>query len=252
MRRNDLGINTEVIKRNIAGNESIDRGIALGESSVGNLIDDLLKYNTVTVSSKAPIAKTYLLFLISKTIIARGNQVHYFDLDFQFSSIVSISKNKLDSDLNLYCCKDKEIIETAVSILSAIDVQRNGLVVVDSINTLQTVLAKRESALDFPKANHEAAILVSLFQEFAMRNSKLLLMTDVVTSKPVKESGLQIWGSELSGGRMIKLKSDVVLSVEQDQLLPSLLKVHIDAVFENSGSEVRAGKSYALELQSFT
>lgn len=211
---------------------------------------------TITLSAQNPSLKTSALVLILKHICAQDKPVHFLDLDLQFSStLANLPASyalKSFAKLVTYCPKENEVFDSIISLLSKDALGRGGAIVMDSVNSLQDLLRLAGSETDSAKANHKAAIILTLFQELARNSSKLLILSNIVRSRPHIHDGEVAWEKELVGGRMVKLKSDVVLSIaggerERGNLLNNI-RLKILSVSENCETDLREGQ--IIELPS--
>ncbi len=203
--------------------------------------------------------KTSTLSIIVDGFVSREQQVQYVDLDLQYSSMFtnSLDHRQLASEtLQVFRSRDLQTVDLVISLLNS-QVRKGGIIVVDSINTLQMLLQEREHRIDFVKSNHEAAILITLIQEFACRHSKALILANVIRSRPRKGQDFRLWDMELSGGRVIKFKSDVILSVARsiDKLQSDKIwkvDVAVESVLERNKGTFKEGQSFTFTLRSFT
>jgi hypothetical protein len=216
------------------------------------------EFQTITFSSENPVIKTSTLSIIVEELLSRKKQVQYIDLDLQYSSMICNSlkfEHSTSEMLQVFRSGDFQTIDLILSLLNSSDVKNNGVIIVDSINTLQTLLQEREHRTDFVKSNHEAAILITLIQEFAYRYSKALILANVIRPRPRKTQNSRTWDMELSGGRMIKLKSDVILSAsspsENLHTESRKIELQIESVAEKYKGAFREGQSFVFSLSSY-
>ncbi len=174
------------------------------------LLDGLEKYKTVSIYSEDAMAKTYLLSILVEQSIARNGEIHYLDCDLQYSSMNCQNKgtNHLSSALNrglkLYVPAELGFTHSLVDLMSSEPKKEAGLVVLDSLNSMQNLLREQDPSIDWVKANHEAAIVLTLLQEFCSHHGKILIISNIARAKPSKTvSGS--WEKDISGGRMIRL-----------------------------------------------
>ncbi len=179
---------------------------------------------TVTISSKDSFLKTTFVFLLVQEVLAKGIPVDYLDLDLQFSSLISNINLKSDyyGKLSLLQPSQESLEETIIDLLSRTEVANGGIILLDSINTFQHLLRKKYGRDDSTKSNHQAAIFVTLLQQFARRNSKIFFMTNISRSRPRSSDGRVKWGKEIVGGRMVKFKSDFILTLNEIEHVPQI------------------------------
>ncbi|MHB1908111.1 MAG: hypothetical protein ACYCQJ_04460 [Nitrososphaerales archaeon] len=209
---------------------------------------------TVTLSSPIPYAKTQAISLIVNHFLSLEKQVHYLDFDLQFSSLYLNQESKLNRNLKLFADSGAAISDSIVELISS-DSEAGGLVVLDGINSLQSLLREKNYITDSIKANHGASVLVTLLEQFASRLSKLLILTNLVRARPKSVEGWVSWGPELSGGRMIRLKSDAIVSVSNPSESPrsasSTLEARIELISAKISSSLEK-ELFTLQVASFT
>jgi hypothetical protein len=235
-------------------------------SPMGNVcmmeLEDLLssfqEYQTITFFSQNPIIKTSALSSIISGFLSREKQVHFADFDLQYSSLISNNSShyeKLSNKLfQLFRSEGSQTVDLFVSLLNSSNVEKGGIIVLDSINTLQVMLQPRASRMDFVKSNHEAAILITLVQEFASRYSKTLILGNSVRPRPRERGGSKLWHTTLSGGRMITIKSDVVLSATQSLGglgLNDKIVLIVESVADKHNGVFRKGQTFSFSVNSF-
>ncbi|MDH2899604.1 MAG: hypothetical protein PXY39_01400 [archaeon] len=228
-------------------------------SQLEAFLSSIKECQTITFSSQNPMIKTLTLSIIVDEFLSSKQQVQYVDLDLQYSSMFtnSLDHRHLASEtLQMFRSRDLQTVDLVISLLNS-QVRKGGIIVVDSINTLQMLLHESEHRIDFVKSNHEAAILITLIQEFACRYSKALILANVMRSRPRKGQDFRLWDMELSGGRVIKFKSDVILSVSRsiDKLQNDKIwkvDVAVESVLERNKGAFKEGQSFTFTLRSFT
>ncbi|MGI0085777.1 MAG: hypothetical protein ACREBQ_11920, partial [Nitrososphaerales archaeon] len=151
-------------------------------------LNSLSKCLTVTLSTQSAYLKTSVLFSIVNYLSSQDKRVDFLDLDLQFSSMLANLKTEsaLTSfeKMMTYCPKESEVFDSIISLLSQKDLGRGGAIIMDSINSLQDLLRQADNDPDSAKANHRAAIILTIFQELARNNSKLLILSNIVRSRP--------------------------------------------------------------------
>lgn len=186
-----------------------------GNSDFAYLIRQL---DTTTISADTPIVKTLVAALLVEDFLRSGSTVYYLDCDLQYSSLLAQQDpaNVNYSSLHVFAPAEKEIIDKAAEMISRNETQNaRGLVVIDSLNSLQDML-RGDERNDSMKANHESATMLTLFQQFAERADCSLVITNLTRNRPSLSSAG--WEREISGGRMSRLKSDAIVSIkEQNQ-----------------------------------
>ena len=195
-----------------------------------------------------------------------GMQFHLLDFDLQFSSylnnITAIEglDEKLDSALfGILQPAESSVEEAFTTIASSEALRPNGLLVLDSINTLQTMLRNPELDSDSASANHKASILITILQEVARYYSKTLWITSINRERPrTLDTGDISWEREAVGGRMLMFKSDLALSLhylreEGENKFGKEPRPHDEAQvrvdrLHNGRFTIDQKKSYSIEL----
>jgi hypothetical protein len=210
--------------------------------------------DTVTLSSESPILKTLLLAELVRACTGQGGQVFYLDFDLQFSSLTAVDENFCGDTLHLFAPAEKDVISSVVALLSDFSKPSKGgrgMVVVDSLNSLQNLLIFTDSNTDSMKANRESATLLTLLQQFAERRHCLLVIANLTRARPSNGSGgTAVWEKDIVGGRMSRLKSDAIVSLKQieNSGRPGV-QCLVDYVrLEKRSSDLKGGISIELDL----
>jgi hypothetical protein len=217
-------------------------------SIVEDLAQGLKQFGTVTVSADTPLVKTAFTFLLTKYILSEGLDVLYFDCDLQFSSLLAQQEKfpAYRDRLKVVEPQEKEIVDSLAHFLSLPQENNGGgLVVIDTLNSLQNMLRQNLSG-DAMTANHDSATVLTLFQQFAEKGNKSLLIANLTRSRPPTVSTAMNWEREITGGRMSRMKSDVILSVKQmDQ--KNLILCYVEYV-KPRDAELWEGENFVLEV----
>jgi hypothetical protein len=188
------------------------------------LLEDTRSLEIVALSADDSSLRTQFLRRISKHVSRKlGWQIHVLDFDLQFSSymnnLVAIEGIGEDLDnqlLTILQPSESSIEESVIKLASSSDLRPGGIIILDSINTLQGMIRNPELDPDSVVANHKAAILITVLQQTARYYSKSLWITNITRARPkVLDSGEVFWEREPIGGRMMAFKSDVLLSLHQ-------------------------------------
>jgi hypothetical protein len=224
-------------------------------ATISDLADDLKKFGTVTVSADSAPVKTAFLWLLTLHFLEKAKSTFYFDCDLQFSSLLAQQKKPIPNNSLLQLCApdERRIIDNAIAFLSFTGEQEGGLVVLDTLNTLQNLLRGNVSE-DPTKANHETATMLTLFQQFAEKGNKLLLVANLTRSRPPSGDGASNWEKEITGGRMSRIKSDVIISVKAlEQSSEPSISCDVEYVSERSAVPgFWEGKNYLFDASAFT
>lgn len=234
-------------------------------------LDDFLsrleKCHVISLSSLNVVTKNQALNVITGTVFSHGKEVWYFDLDLQYSSTLMTMgglTGKRLSLLHLFNPGDEETIDSLVALAasSPARAEEGGIVVLDSVNTLQLILREKDYRADSFKANHQASILITLLEMFASRSEKVLILSNLVRARPVAkgEGGSLSWEGELSGGRMIRQKSDAILSVSSENSFsklqgpsrPARIYIKVDAVSKRCSDFLQEGSVFNFDVLPFS
>jgi hypothetical protein len=224
-----------------------------------DLVSFIQECETITLSSQSPATKTSTLSAIVDCFLSGEKQVQYLDLDLQFSSMVTNNPNDVQRSselLQIFWSRDIQTVDLIISLLDSSNVKKGGIIIVDSIGSLQSLLLQQgERRIDFVKSNHRAAVLLTLIEEFACRNSKALILANITRPRPRNGKNVRSWDIELSGGRMIKLKSNVVISATEIAKDPITkepnIRLDVESVRKGFNQRFREGETFALSLKSF-
>ncbi|MGI0090893.1 MAG: hypothetical protein ACREBS_04210 [Nitrososphaerales archaeon] len=178
------------------------------------LLQDILKTEIVTLACDDPKIKPEMMWGVVSGCIALGLQVYYIDYDLQFSSLVQNLPdeefNKL-KDLTILQPRDEALADSVITLASE-SMRTGGLIILDSINTIQNLLSIHPSSSDLKVANHRSAILINAYQQLARFYSKSIIILNVTRSRPRPNQGNSIsWERKVVGGRMTRFKSDAIL-----------------------------------------
>jgi len=118
---------------------------------------------------------------------------------------------------NLSVIQPSDDVLEFTAVIYSREMKRGGMIVLDSLNTLQSLLTAQSSNSDSKVANQKSALVVTLLQQISRFYSRSLLITNITKARPndAKESSSSFWEKVLVGGRMIKFKSDRILSAKK-------------------------------------
>ena len=127
-----------------------------------------------------------------------------------------------------------------------------GLIIVDSLNTLQNMLSLEPTITDLKSANHNSAVLVSALQQLARSYSKTIILLSLTKSRPIKSDDLEVtWEKGIIGGRMTKFKSDAILLANEDMSEDSQvarIEVSVDTI-SSKAFKGKVGDEYEILLE---
>lgn len=169
----------------------------------------------------------------------------YIDLDLQFSSLLQnldqAAYDRLANSRKLVVLQPPDDVLELVELIASQKMQKGGILILDSLNSLQNILTEDGSKQQMKAANQKTALIVSILQMISRSYGDSLIVVNVAKSRPrsseEKDSGH--WDKKLVGGRMIKFKSDLILSVEEVKGNPSKLEIVVE------GSKLRKGEGAA-------
>jgi hypothetical protein len=221
--------------------------------SIDALLQNLLSLpQTVTLAIDEPRIKPFLTQSLSAACIQSGHQLHYVDFDLQFSSMLQNLSSKALDEMNdggnLDVFQPREGEQAALEVIDHVEslqkVKQGGLVMLDSLNTLQNMLWKEQSPTAAQVANHKSAILITVLEQFAKFYSKTLLIVNITRSRPKthadgrEEQFSVVWEKEIVGGRMLRYKSNAVLFATgsyDSSLIPAKARIEIIVAPESEG-----------------
>ena len=170
---------------------------------------------TLTLAVENPRIKPALVKKIVEGLVSLG-EITYFDYDLQFSSSLQNVSEEMFSDwvsrglTVLQPGDDPFDLVAASTYLSKM--KRQGVFILDSINTLQVLLSENNLTQAAKEANYKSSILLSVLQLTARSFSKSFIVFDLTKLRPRVQIDRSIsWEKELVGGRMIRYKSDMIL-----------------------------------------
>ncbi len=223
-----------------------------------SFLSSLQQYGTVCISSgTAPLKTAALSAMVNKTLQEK-KQVHYMDFDLQYTALLSNDQSfeeQTRQGLNVLRSGEHSTTDVFVKLLNFRELEQRGLVILDSVNTLQTLLQEKDGPIDYLNANHKAAVLITLAQQFVDLHQKVLILASVIRSRPRGVQRSEIWEKELSGGRMLKFKSDALVSIsyntEDTSSKRNRLNLTVESVAERSSQTLKQGQCFLLDLRAF-
>ena len=160
-----------------------------------------------------PRIKVKMVSEIVLQYLVAQKQVLYVDFDLQFSSLIqNLSEFTLrpfeSSNLHIIARKDPvEMLDSLVTLTG-----EGGLVVIDTLNTLQKMYLRFPTACEAKTANHRSAVLISAAQASCRFLKKSLLILNLTRSRPKEADQGVKWERDIVGGRIIRFKSDLIIS----------------------------------------
>lgn len=189
-----------------------------------DLFQKLSEYgSTITIAADNPSLKTE--FFVSSCISTRKTGLHvlYLDFDIQFSSYLSNYKvlrglDTLGDAVKVNISDVKNIFANMTDFLVTNLSEKIGLVIIDSLNSLQNELKIENSASDSVTANHKVAILLTLLEILARKSTAMIWISNSLRNKPVlSEASLQ-WDKVIVGGRMVQNRTDATVLLDDSNI----------------------------------
>ncbi len=182
------------------------------------------------------------------------DELIYVDFDLQFSSLLqnldSASYEGLTKSGKLKVLQPSEDILDFAEGISGQEMQSGGALILDSLNSLQSLLTDEASNRGSKIANQKTALIVTVLQKMCRFYSKSLVIVNVTRSRPKNsnEESSSFWEKKLVGGRMIKFKSDVILSVKQILSAPPEIEIKVQESHGESLSILPKDQRFLLRL----
>jgi hypothetical protein len=195
-------------------------GVNHNLSSLDGLLRDITRNSrTITLAFDEPRIKPAVLLSLVKRFIVVAD-VTFVDFDLQFSSILQnlddSSYRLIDGRRHLSVMQPSNKILDFVGNISSKKINSQGVMILDSLNSLQAILTDDSSTRGSKSANQKTALIVTVLENICRFYSKSLLIVNITKARPVDaESSDSFWEKRIVGGRMIRYKSDMVLSAKQ-------------------------------------
>jgi len=166
--------------------------------------------------------------IVAKTFVL------YVDLDLQFSSLLQnideTAYGRFQNSGRLVVLQPPDDVIELVSSISSVEIRREGVLFLDSLNSLQNILTENTSRRESKRGNQKTALLISILEIISRSCGMPLILINVAKSRPQspaeKDPSAQ-WEKRLVGGRMIKFKSDLIISVKEVGDNRSLVEVDV-------------------------
>ena len=201
-------------------------------SSFDDLLYDLTpRATTITLAFDDPRIKPLVSLRLIQKILESQKSVIYLDFDLLFSSFLqNLESSELDREItnrNLIVMQPTDDILEFIRNIAFEKMKQGGALILDSLNSLQNLLNDDEISRGSKEANQKTALVVTVLQNMCRYYGKSLIVFNITKSRPrnLDEKSISFWEKTLVGGRMIRFKSDAILSVKQDSLDASLIEV---------------------------
>ncbi len=189
--------------------------------------------STTTLAFDNPSIKPAVLHKLAKQFLANGEKITFLDFDLQFSSMLQNlcpqEYNLLNDAGRLTVLQPTDEILDFISTLATYDMKSGGIMVLDSLNSLQNLLTDDQLTEGQKEANQKTALVITVLQNISRFFEKALLIVNITKQRPryANQENSQSWERTLVGGRMIRLKSNMIFSVTNDNFDPSVIKIAI-------------------------
>lgn len=188
----------------------------------------------ITLAFEDPKLKLWLTKELVQIIVPK-TFVMYVDLDLQFSSLLQnldeTAYAQFQNSGRLVVLQPPDDILEFVNSLALQERRGGGVLFLDSLNSLQNILTEDTSRTEGKRANQKTALLISVLQIISRSYGMTLVLINVAKSRPrssgEKYSSAQ-WEKKLVGGRMIRFKSDSIISVREIRDNRPLVEVTIE------------------------
>ena len=173
----------------------------------------------ITIAVENPRVKAVLVNNIVEGFLSQGD-VTYFDYDLQFSSFLQNAPEPLYSEWLskglLVVQPNEDPLNLVVTFSSLEKIRKGGAYILDSINSLQTLLSPNSSLQSAKSANYRSSVLLSVLQLAARSFEKSFIVFDLTKLRPrIQQDQSVSWEKELVGGRMIRYKSDAIFCASE-------------------------------------
>ncbi len=232
----------------------LERPVRRLSNKYQSFVRSLAGANTVALVADNPTLKTETLASLCKYLASSHQQVHYVDLDLQFSSLVQNYRMitgfgfpPVGSSINVGIPQVQNVSQQIIDFLCDPELRPGGAFVIDSINSLQNLVRVGNTDSDSVIANHKVAILITMIQELARHFSKTLWISNITRNRPISSDGETQWDKGLAGGRMMLMKSDVIVTLEAPAATPSSASSSYVANVKRRGSAEESSHDLGLE-----
>jgi hypothetical protein len=227
----------------------IGQGIIL--SSIDKLLEETISSNqTATLVVEDPEIKTALMSRLVEVFVTL-TEVLYVDYDLQFSSsLQNLEEIEYDKKFgkNLQVLQPPDDALDFVSQIASKKMHVGGVLILDSLNSLQNVIAGNFSDGESKIANQRSALVITILQQLSRFYSKSLVIVNIAKARQrLGKDHSTFWEKSLVGGRMIKFKSDVILFAKEIQAINPEIEIRTERI----GSDVHdktEGETYLLSL----
>ena len=212
------------------------------------------RISTLTLVFDDPRIRPLVCLEIVRKFIASQLGVYYIDFDLQFSSLLQ-NLDREEFDLihdtgRLVVLQPSYDVFEFMEAIAGWRMQIGGILILDSLNSLQSILTDDTSNKGSKIANQKTLLLITILQEISRFYSKSLIIINVTKSRPskVNEKDSTFWEKTLVGGRMIKFKSDAILSVKQVAKNLPLIEISVQQSRDSTCPDPAGDRRYQFRV----
>jgi hypothetical protein len=208
----------------------------------------IAEFDTVMLSAEEPLLKTALVSQVTNFFLDNKRSIFYIDCDLQYSSWLAQQEQDFFRSLKIIMPLEESVVDSIISMISNVQYcAERGIIVLDSLNMLQTML--RRGGVDAMTSNRQSATIITLLQQFAESVNSSLVITNLTRQRPPSQTGVSHWDSEMTGGRMAKIKSELVVSIakkDESELLTCSFELT-----ESSKKKIELPEKVLIDLSGF-
>jgi len=200
--------------------------------------------STYTLAFDEPRIKPVVCLKLATELLELREDILYLDFDLQFSSIlqnVGSSRYELIRSAGLlHVLQPSDEILDFLESLAEYKLQSGGVLVLDSLNSLQNFLTGESIGEGSKEANQKTALIVTVLQGISRTFKKSLFILNVTKQRPKQtiQDNPALWEKTLVGGRIIRFKSEEVISLKQDPRRPRIISATFEVPSERDRNDL--------------
>jgi hypothetical protein len=180
---------------------------------------DISDLETVSLAYDDPRIKLQITYQLVVQQLSQNGTVLYIDVDAQFSALLcNLPKDRINSlppaYLKVITPDDPLAIFDYVLTMPA----GKGMVLIDTLNTMQRMLLRVPSKTDAKTASHRLAVIMSALEETCRSVGKTILILNLTRSRPKEDYDGLKWERDIVGGRVSRFKSDLIIRARENAL----------------------------------
>jgi hypothetical protein len=181
---------------------------------------DIAALETVSLAYDDPRIKLQIMYQFVVQQLSHSWSVLYVDVDAQFSALLA---NLRQIAFDRYPSANFNVI-APVDPFAMFDFiltmpPGRGVVVIDTLNTLQRMLLRVPTKADAKTASHRLAVIMCALEETCRSLGKTVLILNLTRSRPKEDYDGLNWERDIVGGRVSRFKSDLILRA-RETILP--------------------------------